>query len=96
MVARPFVPTTAITAKKSGKSIKLTWKDIYGATGYKIYRSNSKNGKYKCIGTVKNAKEYKDTTAKKGKTYYYKMRAYWKMDGHTYYGKYSAAVKKKR
>lgn len=96
MVARPCVPTPAITAKKSGKSIKLTWKDIYGVTGYKIYRCDSKNGKYKCIGTVKNAKEYKDATAKKGKTYYYKMRAYWKADGNTYYGKYSAVIKKQR
>lgn len=96
MVARPCVPTPAITAKKSGKGIKLTWSSIYGATGYKIYRSDSKNGKYKCIGKVKDKKEYEDTTAKKGKTYYYKMRAYWKADGHTYYGKYSAVVKKKR
>lgn len=96
MVARPCVPTPALKAKKSGKSIKLTWNGVYGVTGYKVYRSDSKNGKYKCIGTVKNAKEFKDATAKKGKTYYYKLRAYWKMDGHTYYGKYSAVVKKKR
>ncbi len=96
MVARPCAAMGTVTAKKSGKSIKLTWGSVYGAKGYKIYRSTSKNGKYKAVATVKNGTEYKDTKAKKGVTYYYKVRPYWRMDGKTYYGKYSSVVKKKR
>lgn len=96
MVARPCAAMGAVTAKKSGKSIKLTWGSVYGAKGYKVYRSTGKNGKYKAVATVKNGTEYKDTKAKKGVTYYYKVRPYWRMDGKTYYGNYSAVVKKKR
>ncbi len=96
MVARPCVTVPKLNAKKSGKAIKLSWTSVYGATGYKVYRSTSKNGSYQLIATVKDATEYKDTTAKKGKTYYYKVRAFWKGSSHTYKGKLSAAVKKKR
>lgn len=96
MVARPCADTPKLTAKKSGKRIKLSWTSVFGVTGYKVYRSTSKNGSYKLIATVKDAVTYKDTKAKKGKTYYYKVKAYWKCDGNLYKGKYSAVVKKKR
>lgn len=92
MVARPCSTAGALTAKKSGKSIRLSWSGEYGANGYKVYRSTKKNGKYKAIATVKNGTVYRDTKAKKGQTYYYKVRSYWKMNGHTYYGKYTKIV----
>ena len=51
------------------------------AVSYTVYRSTSKDGKYEKVGSVKASKlnkdgktlTYKDTKAKKGKTYYYKV-----------------------
>lgn len=96
-VVRPTgTKTTGLIVKKSGNSLKLTWTQQWGANGYQIYRADSKNGVYKKIGTAKKGKlMFVDKTAKKGKTYYYKVRAYWKSD-KTYYGTYSSVAKKKR
>ena len=51
-----------------------------------------KNGTYKSVKTVKSAKTltYTNTKLSKGRTYYYKVRAYKKgSDGKTVYGDYS-------
>ena len=60
-------------------------------------RANSKNGKYKKIKYVKkaSAKKYVNKKLKKGKYYYYKMRAVTKIKNlkgkvKTYYGKWTA------
>ena len=65
-------PTVSIT-RSSGKP-KVSWTAVTGATKYKIYRSTSKTGTYSLVKTT-TAKYWKDTTAKKGKTYYYKVVA---------------------
>ncbi|WP_425755136.1 hypothetical protein ACPW7J_09700 [Ihubacter sp. rT4E-8] len=55
-------------------SIKIDWNYISGADEYDIYRSTSKNGNYKYIDS--NDKSwYRDYNVKKGKRYYYKVRA---------------------
>lgn len=61
-----------ITKKSSGLVIKVS--KTTGATKYTIYRATSKNGKYKKLTTTKST-SYTDKTAKKGKTYYYKVKA---------------------
>lgn len=58
-----------ISASK-GK-LTLTWKKAKDATQYVVYRSESKNGKYKKMATVKST-TYIDKV-KKGRTYYYKV-----------------------
>ncbi len=65
-------PTVSITTS-SGKP-KVSWTAVTGATKYQIYRSTSKTGTYKLVKTT-TAKYWKDTTAVKGKTYYYKVVA---------------------
>lgn len=89
------VNKASLTLKKYGKKqVKVTIKSTKGATGYKIYRSTSKNGKYKCIKTT-TAKTYIDKKVKKGKRYYYKVKAY-SNSNKTYYGKLSAVKSIKR
>ena len=64
---------------KSGKrKAVLSWKKTSKAKGYVVYRSTKKNGTYKKIRTLKNAKtlKYTNTKLKKGRTYYYKVCAY--------------------
>ncbi len=62
----------------SSTSLKLKWKKVSGVTGYQIFRSESKDGTYKKIATVKGEStlSYKDEGLSAGKTYYYKIRAY--------------------
>ena len=65
-------PIVKITTS-SGKP-KVSWAAVTGAKEYKIYRATSKTGKCSPVKTT-TAKYWKDTTAKKGKTYYYKVVA---------------------
>ena len=76
----------------SARSVKLSWTKAASAQGYELYRADSKNGTYRKIATVKG-KSYKNTGLKKGKTYYYKVRAYKKTNGVKITGKLSPAVK---
>lgn len=55
----------------------------------------SKNGKYVCVKKNLKAAKYTDKKLKKGKTYYYKVRAYKKVNGKTITGAYSAIRKVK-
>ena len=61
--------------KGNNNSLELTWDGNSYADGYKIYRSESKKGKYKNIATVTDP-TYVDKKLTYGKTYYYKVKAY--------------------
>lgn len=71
--------------KKSSTKAALKWKKVNGASGYQIYRSTAVNGTYKKVATVKKT-SWQDNGRKKGKTYYYKIRAKAKGTGGTTYG----------
>ncbi|MCD8078067.1 MAG: lectin like domain-containing protein [Lachnospiraceae bacterium] len=68
------------TAKAAGtKKIKLTWKSVSGASGYRIYRKTS-GGSYSRVATVsgKSTVSYTDTVPSSKKTYTYTVKAYYK------------------
>lgn len=95
---RTLKKTTASLSRKSTSSIKISWKNIEGETGYQIYRSTSKNkgfSKAKIINSAK-AKSWTDTKKIKGKTYYYKVRAYKSVNGKYVYAPFSAVKGIKR
>lgn len=56
-------------------SIQLSWKKVFGATGYDIYRASQKHGTYKKIASVKDKTLYKDTKRPTGKEYFYKVKS---------------------
>ncbi|CAM4118241.1 S8 family serine peptidase [Mesobacillus thioparans] len=91
------VPAKVKADKKSSTSIKVSWSKVNGASGYKIYRSTSKSGKYSLVKTVTSGKttSYTNTKLKKGQTYYYKVRAYRTVSGKKVYSSYSSVVAKK-
>ena len=61
-----------------------------GNTGYKLYYSNSKDGKYSLLKTVNsNKKESITVKLKEGKKYYLKVMPFVKQGSKTYYGEYS-------
>lgn len=55
----------------------LEWYEVKGATGYEILTSDSAYGTYKKLATVTNTK-YVHKNLNSGKTYYYKVKAYYK------------------
>ncbi len=82
---------TSLKVKNSkGKKTALKWKKVSGAK-YQVFRSTKKKAKFKKIATVKKNK-YTDKL-KKFKTYYYKVRAFKKVDDNKYYGKFSKVLK---
>ena len=86
---KPPTPTVKLTSP-STKKIKLTWTNINSrTTGYNIYMATSKNGTYKNIGSTSN-KSFTKGSLTKGKTYYFKVRAYRTIDGKKVYSSYSS------
>ena len=84
------------SAKTGAKGITVSWKKTGKAVdGYQVYRATKKNGTYKKIVTTKKLSALNKSTTK-GKTYYYKVRGYKKIDGHTVYTPWSAVVAQKR
>lgn len=90
--AKPIPAATKVTAKVRGSKAVIRWKKVSGADQYILYKSTKKNkGYYKERITVKN--RYTDYGLRKGKTYYYKARAYKTVKGKKVYSKYSKVIK---
>ena len=68
---------TLKTPSSSSKGIALKWTKTTGAEGYIIYRKTG-TGSYKKLKIEKGVSNlsYRDTSAKKGKKYTYKVKAY--------------------
>ena len=87
VVGRYYLSTPELSSVKNTSSgVKISWKKVSGAEGYKIYRKSSKNGDWKLISTTTNNKKfsYSDKTTKSGKTYYYSVQAYYSKTKSTY------------
>ena len=86
-------PASVKATKAGTKQVTVKWQKVKRAAGYEVYRSDSKNGTYKKISTIKKSATVKYTDKKglkKGKTYYYKVRAYKTVKGKKYYTDFSA------
>lgn len=86
---KPATPTLKSVSNSSGK-VTLKWSNVSGESGYQVYYSTSKNGSYEKMKSV-STDTLKYTTSKltAGKTYYFKVRAYVKVDGKVIYGAFS-------
>lgn len=82
---------------KKGKKVKLSWKKVKSATGYRIlYAANSKFTKSKrTVVIAKNSVSKVIKGLKKGTTYYIKVQAFQKQGNKYVYGKYSSIKKVK-
>lgn len=92
----PETPKIVLSSTKA-KQIKIKWSKLNLGTGYEVYQSTSKNGKYKKIAKITNYKttSYTKKSLTSKKTYYYKVRAYKTINGKKVYGKYSSIKSKK-
>lgn len=90
-----FKPQQVKLSAKSGNNMVTIMLDkSQGAVGYCIYMSNSKDGDYKLIKTIKAEDELKYTINKLSPgDYYYKARAYRIINNNKVWGEYSSITK---
>ena len=94
---RPSKTKLIRLTRKSSRRIKLTWKRVKPGSGYEIYMSTRKKAGYKKIKTITKGStvSYTKIKLKKGKTYYFKIRAYKKVGSKKIYGSFSTVKQMK-
>lgn len=86
----------SIKVKKSSKtSVNISWKKVSDSIGYTVYMKVGKNGEYKLVADTedKDITTISQTELKKGKTYYFRVRAYKEIYGERSYGELSEEKK---
>ncbi len=87
---------TSVKAVRSGTKVKVSWSNISGESGYQISRSTKKTGTNIVKTYSTTSGKYYKVSATKGKTYYYKVRAYKTVNGTRIYAPWSTVVKYRR
>jgi hypothetical protein len=83
-----------LSANSSNNKVTIKLDKSEGAVGYCIYISNSKDGEYKLIKTIKAEDKLRYTTKKlSAGVYYYKARAYRVINNKKLWSEYSSVVK---
>ena len=93
--AKPTLLKPKIKAEVSSyNSNCISWNEISGASGYAVYASTSKDGKYTLKKTIsgKCNVSYVDINLNTNTTYYYKVRAYRTVGTKKVYSSYSSIV----
>lgn len=77
--------TEIVSVKKTGgSSLQIKWKQAKNAAGYKVYRSDQENGKYKCIYTTKSKTKVSYTQkVGTGKPYFYRVSVLYPKQGES-------------
>jgi fibronectin type 3 domain-containing protein len=84
------------TLSTSSGSVTVKWGKVTGATGYYVYRRLATTDSWVKIKTITSATtlSFKDTTAEKGKKYFYTVKAYDESGYSSHYANNSIVVAK--
>ncbi len=86
---------TGLKVVAGKKKATVSYSKGKNVTGYVIYRSTKKSSGFKKVATTKYT-SWTNKSLKKGKTYYFKVKAYRVVEGKTYYSSsWSSTVKVK-
>ena len=86
------VQAPSVKYKTRAGVVRASWKKVTGADRYQIYRATKQKGRYKKIATTKK-RTFRDTKVRKGRAYYYKVRAVDKVKGKTLHSSFSKTKK---
>ncbi len=91
--ARPtFANVSGVSAvRSSATKIKISWSKVSGCSGYEVWRSTASDGAYTLVKST-TSRSYTNTKLITGTAYYYKVRAYVKVNGVRIYSAYSGPV----
>lgn len=96
VIGKATLAKGAITKAQSWgyNGVKLSWQQIAGADGYRLYVKSSPNGTYSYVTQIRKGEttSYVHTGRTTGKTYYYILRAYRMVDKEYVFGAYSKSV----
>lgn len=81
---------TGLRVSTANSKIKLTWSPAKNASYYKVYRSHSKSGDYKCVASKVGLTSYTTGILTGGKHYYYQIMAVGQAGSRTESGPKSA------
>lgn len=84
-------PTSLKSLGMSSGDIKVSWGAVPGASGYILYRSETKAGVYSYLISTK-ATNYTDTKLSDKKTYYYKLKTFKIIKGVKIYSEFSNII----
>lgn len=90
--AKAVLSAPTLSAGSTSKTAVLEWSKVKGADGYQVYASDSQNGTYTRIKITKGTGAT-DESLLTGKTRYYKVRAYRRVNGKAVYGSFSKIKK---
>ncbi len=89
---KPKWPTIkAKAAAQSHCSILVSWNEISGAAGYELRCSNSAKGNFELVASDITSSSYLHDGLEAGKSYYYRVCAYTKVNGVKVYGPLNAS-----
>lgn len=90
VATKPSTPTVKLASSAEGRAT-VKWNDCGGESGYQIWYSSSAVGKYeKHSNCDANTLKAYVTGLKSGKTYYFKVRAYKKVENGCIYSSFSS------
>lgn len=90
-MAAPTAPTNLMTAHSGATSIRLSWTQVAGATGYTVYRSQSASSGFVMFAETTDG-YCTDTGRVTNTKYYYKVKAFTDMPVNRFYSPASASV----
>lgn len=88
VVAAPKATTVTVKSSKA-KTATVSWKAVSGADGYQVYYGSSKTTAKTAVTKATTKLTVTKTGLKSKKAYYFRVRAYKKVNGKTYYGPWS-------
>ncbi len=89
-VTKPGKVKNITAVKDLNGNVTLSWKNVNGASKYKIYMFDG--NKYRCVKNVSSPKTKTKIKYLSEGTHIFKIRAYKIYGGYKYYGKYSSKV----